>query len=256
MLLKNSVVLITGASAGIGEACAHAFAAEGARLILTARRIEKLQTLARELFSKYESQVQVIAMDVRNSSSVNAGLLSLPEELQSIDLLINNAGLVIGLNKAHETPEDDVDVMVDTNIKGILNLQREIVPGMIARGHGTIINISSISGVQSYAGGAVYCGTKYAVNGITNSLRMDLVDTPLRVATISPGLVETEFSEVRFKGDKQKAASVYQGYDPLQARDIAETAVFIATRPPHVQIADVLILPTAQAAATLVHRKS
>jgi NADP-dependent 3-hydroxy acid dehydrogenase YdfG len=174
--------------------------------------------------------------------------------MQTIDILVNNAGLVIGLEKAFATPAADVDTMIDTNVKGILNMIRAVVPNMITRDSGHIINISSIAGHEAYGGGSVYCASKHAVDAITKSLRIDVVDTALRVSAISPGLVETEFSLVRFKGDAQKAKRVYAGMEALVGRDIAEAVLFAATRPPHVQIADMIIFPTAQAAATVVHR--
>ena len=254
MSLQSKWVLITGASAGIGAACSYAFAREGANLILWARRLENLEPLAAELRETYATHVHFASVDVRNIQGIQDALQNLPSEARQIDVLVNNAGLVIGLNKAHETPPEDVDTMIDTNVKGVLNTLREIVPGMVKRNAGQVINISSISGLQSYPGGSVYCGSKHAVHAITNSLRMDLVDTPIRVATVSPGLVDTEFSLVRFKGDAEKAMQVYKGLEPLIGNDIAEAVVFIATRPPHIQVADMIIFPTAQAAATLVHR--
>lgn len=252
--LKGKVVLITGASAGIGEACARIFAEAGSRLILTARREGKLKALANELRHQFNSEVLVQSLDVRDNGAVTSCIANLPDPFNSIDILINNAGLVIGVNKAHETPGDDVDTMMDTNVKGLLNMTRAVVPVLQKVNRGHIINISSIAGHETYPGGAVYCGSKHAVDAITKSLRMDLVDTGIRVTAISPGLVETEFSMVRFKGDKERADAVYNGLEPLVGDDIADAVFYAASRPPHVQIADMIIFPSQQAAATLVHR--
>ena len=252
---SKKTVLITGASAGIGQACAKAFAAAGANLILTARREDRLRSLADKLTQQFSIQVHPVALDVRNSQLVDEMIWALPSELQQIDVLVNNAGLVIGVEKAHETPEHDVDTMFDTNVKGLLNLIRAVVPPMVSRDAGQVINISSIAGHEAYPGGSIYCGTKHAVDAITKSLRMDVVDTNLRVTAISPGLVNTEFSLVRFKGDLQRAKAVYEGLEALLAEDIAEAVFFAASRPPHVQIADMIIFPTKQASATIVHRE-
>ncbi|NQV30439.1 MAG: SDR family NAD(P)-dependent oxidoreductase [Candidatus Marinimicrobia bacterium] len=252
--IKGKTVLITGASAGIGEACAQLFAKSGATLILTARRESKLTELANFLKNEYAVNVLVKALDVRDNQVVEHFINNLSEDFQNIDILINNAGLVIGVEKAHHTPKDDVDVMLDTNVKGVLNLIRAVVPSMVARNEGHIINISSIAGHEAYAGGSIYCASKHAVDALTKSLRMDVVGTALRVTAISPGLVDTEFSLVRFKGDLERAKTVYQGLEALVAMDIAEAVFFAASRPPHVQIADMIIFPTQQAAATVVHR--
>jgi len=254
--LASKTVLITGASAGIGEACAHAFAQEGASLILTARRQDKIDALAKLLTERHQIKCLPLGLDVRNSQEIETLLTNLPTEFKAIDILVNNAGLVIGLEKAHETPETDVDTMLDTNVKGVLNMIRAVVPDMVRRNTGHIINISSIAGHEAYGGGSVYCASKHAVDAITKSLRIDVVNTDLRVTAISPGLVETEFSLVRFKGDTQKAKQVYAGMEALVGSDIAEAVLFAATRPPHVQIADMIIFPTAQAAATVVHRSN
>ncbi len=254
--LKGKNVLITGASAGIGEACAHLFARQGANLILTARRKERLLQLAIKLQNEYKVEVLAMSLDVRDGAAVKSLISTLPNSLKNIDVLVNNAGLVLGVEKAHETPGDDVDVMLDTNVKGVLNMIRAIVPGMIANNQGHVINISSIAGHEAYPGGSVYCASKHAVDALTKSLRMDVVSTPLRVTAISPGLVNTEFSLVRFKGDTKKAEAVYQGLEALVAEDIAEAVVFAASRPAHVQIADMIIFPTQQAAATVVHREN
>jgi NADP-dependent 3-hydroxy acid dehydrogenase YdfG len=254
--LKGKNILITGASAGIGEACAHLFAQQGSNLILAARRNEKLLKLASELQKEYKIEVLARTLDVRDHSAVQRMMSSLSAPFKHIDVLVNNAGLVLGVEKAHETPGDDVDIMLDTNVKGILNMIRTVVPDMVTRQQGHVINISSIAGHEAYPGGSVYCASKHAVDALTKSLRMDVVSTPLRVTAISPGLVDTEFSLVRFKGDTRKAEAVYQGLEALIAEDIAEAVLFAASRPAHVQIADMIIFPTQQAAATVVHRES
>jgi len=254
--LKGKTILITGASAGIGEACAQIFAQQGANLIITARREEKLLQLAQTLRENYQVQVFPKGLDVRDAEAVRVMLSALPDSFKNIDVLVNNAGLVIGVQKAHETPESDVDTMLDTNVKGVLNMIRTVVPGMVSRAQGHVINISSIAGHEAYPGGSVYCASKHAVDALTKSLRMDVVSTPLRVTAISPGLVDTEFSLVRFKGDAKQAEAVYVGLEALVAEDIAEAVLFAANRPPHVQIADMIVFPTQQAAATVVHRNN
>ncbi|RKP26802.1 hypothetical protein SYNPS1DRAFT_32639 [Syncephalis pseudoplumigaleata] len=249
--------IITGASAGIGEACAREFAKTGANLVLTARRIDRLNQLKTELQSHYPSAtVHCVQLDVRDDASVAACVDALPESVRDVSVLINNAGMVVGLDRTEVVPASDVDRMIDTNIRGPLNLVRAILPGMRERQAGHIINVGSIAGIEAYAGGSVYCATKHALNAITQVLRHELMDTPIRVSEIKPGLVNTEFSTVRFGGDKARADKVYEGLTPLSAQDIAEIAAFIATRPPHVQIADLLVLATDQAAATKAHRRS
>ena len=254
--LKKKTVLITGASSGIGFACAHAFAWEGARLILTARRKQRLDALAKELKAKHDTEVYAIQLDVRKQPAVETAVKNLPKEWQEIEVLLNNAGLSRGLHKLHEGKIEDWEEMIDTNVKGLLYVSRSVIPGMVARGHGTIINIGSIAGHEVYPGGNVYCASKYAVDAITRGLRLDLVDTPIRVCTVDPGLVQTEFSIVRFRGNDERAKNVYKGLQPLTPEDIADAVVYCATRPPHVQIAEMIVLPTAQASTTLVHRKS
>jgi len=253
--LAGKTVLVTGASAGIGAACARLFAKAGAHLILTARRESRLIDIAQSLKDTYGVEVHPVAMDVRKDEEIAAMFANLPQRFNNIHVLVNNAGLVIGVEPAHETPGYDVDTMLDTNVKGILNMIRAVVPGMTSRAHGHVINISSIAGHEAYPGGSVYCASKHAVDALTKSLRMDLVATPLRVTAISPGLVETEFSAVRFKGNMEKAKAVYDGLEALVAEDIAEAVLFAASRPTHVQIADMIIFPTQQASATVVHRK-
>ncbi|NQV15546.1 SDR family NAD(P)-dependent oxidoreductase [bacterium] len=252
--LKHKTVFITGASAGIGEACALEFARAGANLIISARRQAKLERLATDLALKYSVEILPLQLDVRDTGAAAKTISELPAAFRNIDILVNNAGLVLGTEKVHETPDLDIDTMIDTNIKGVLNLIRAIVPRMVADNHGHVINISSIAGLEAYPGGGIYCATKHAVTAITKSLRMDLVDTDLRVSAISPGLVNTEFSMVRFKGDVDKASAVYAGLEALVAKDIADAVVYVATSPAHVQIADMVILANKQASATLVHR--
>ncbi|MFH1686029.1 MAG: SDR family NAD(P)-dependent oxidoreductase [bacterium] len=250
--LQGKTVLITGATAGIGQACAGAFAEAGARLVLLARRKERLDEMLRQL----GGDVHVSAVDLRQRDQVFAAIEGLPETHRTIDILINNAGLGRGLDKLHQGDVDGWEEMIDTNIKGLLYVSRAVLPGMVERGRGQVINIGSIAGHEVYPGGNVYCATKHAVDALTKGMRIDLVDTPIRVATIDPGLVQTEFSEVRFHGDTERAKKVYQGYTPLIGKDIAEAAIWIATRPEHVQIAEIIIFPTAQASAAIVHKES
>ncbi len=252
--LKDSVVLITGASSGIGRSCAVKFAEAGARLILIARRKERLDGVADKL--KRNTDVMTLQLDVRDHQAVEKALGNLPKEWREITVLVNNAGLSRGLDKLHEGKIDDWEEMIDTNVKGLLYVSRAIIPGMVSRGKGTIINIGSIAGHEVYPRGNVYSATKHAVDALTKGLRMDLIDTPLRVCTVDPGLVETEFSMVRFRGDAEKARVAYQNLEPLKPDDIGEAVVFCATRPPHVQIAEMIVLPTAQASTTMVHRKT
>jgi len=249
--LKDKIVFITGASSGIGEACARAFAGAGARLLLCARRLDRLQRLAAAL----NVPCYCFALDVRDQAAVQAAIAGLPEEWQAIDILINNAGLSRGLTRLHEYDLQDVDEMVDTNVKGLVYVTRAVVPGMVARQRGHVINIGSIAGHAVYPNGAVYCATKAAVKSITEGLKMDLNGTPVRVTSVDPGLVETEFSVVRFHGDVARAKKVYEGLRPLTGDDVADVVLFCATRPPHVNINDVVMMPVAQASATLVHRQ-
>ena len=252
--LNNKIALITGASSGIGKACAAAFAAAGARVILSARRKNRLLELSADLKAKHGAETFIIELDVRDNKAVTLAFNRLPDEWQSIDVLVNNAGLSRGLDKLHEGSIEDWEEMIDTNVKGLLYVSRVVIPGMVARKSGTIVNIGSIAGHEVYPKGNVYCATKHAVDALTKGLRMDLVDTPIRVCTVDPGLVQTEFSEVRFRGDTERAKITYKGYKPLQPEDIADAVMFCASAPPHVQIAEVLILPTAQSSTTLVHK--
>ena len=251
----NKTVLITGASSGIGEGCARKFASEGARLILNARSIDKLDALAKELKEKYGTDIYIMPFDVRDRDAASSALQSLPEEWKAIDILINNAGLASGVDKEHEGSFDDWDAMIDTNVTALLFMTRKVVPGMVERGCGHIINIGSIAGDAAYPGGSVYCATKAAVKALSDGLRIDLVDTPLRVTNIKPGLVETNFSVVRFHGDKERADNVYKGIQPLTGADIAEVVYYAASAPAHIQIAEVLVMPTNQATGTIVSRK-
>ena len=251
----DKIVLITGASSGIGEGCARKFASEGARLILNARSVDKLEALAQELKEKYGTSCYVMPFDVRDRKEASEALASLPAEWQAIDVLINNAGLVIGVDKEHEGNLDEWDIVIDTNIKSLLSMTRMVVPGMVERGYGHIINIGSIAGDAAYPGGSVYCATKAAVKALSDGLRIDLVDTPLRVTNIKPGMVETNFSVVRFRGDKDKADNVYKGIRPLTGEDIAEVAYFAASAPEYMQIAEVLVMPTNQATGTIAYKK-
>lgn len=251
----DKIVLITGASSGIGAGCARKFASEGARLILNARNIERLEALAEEIKNEYGAACYILPLDVCDRQAAAAALASLPDEWKSIDILINNAGLAIGVDKEHEGCLEEWDVMIDTNIKALLSMTRMVVPGMIERGRGHIINIGSIAGDAAYPGGSVYCATKAAVKALSDGLRIDLVDTPLRVTNVKPGLVETNFSVVRFRGDKDRADNVYKGIHALTGEDIAEVAYFAASAPEHMQIAEVLVMPTNQATGTIVSRK-
>lgn len=250
----DKIVFITGASSGIGAGCARKFASQGASLILNARNEEKLSALKEELEQQYGARVYLLPFDVRDRKTAAEALASLPDEWKAIDILINNAGLVIGVDKEHEGNLDEWDIVIDTNIKSLLAMTRLVVPGMVARGRGHIINIGSIAGDAAYAGGSVYCATKAAVKALSDGLRIDLVDTPLRVTNIKPGLVETNFSVVRFRGDKDKADNVYKGIRPLTGDDIAETVYFAASVPEYMQIAEMLVMPTYQATGTIVSR--
>jgi 3-hydroxy acid dehydrogenase / malonic semialdehyde reductase len=252
--LSQKTVFITGASSGIGLACAYAFARQDARLIIAARRKERIEALAQELNRVHDTEVLTIQLDVRNQPAVEKAVKDLPPNWKDIDILVNNAGLSRGLDKLYEGKLEDWEEMIDTNIKGLLYVSRAVIPGMVARGKGTIINIGSIAGHEVYPGGNVYCATKFAVDALTRGLRHDLVDTPIRVCTVDPGLVETEFSVVRFRGNEQRAKTVYQNLSPLTGADVADAVLYCASRPPHVQIAEMIILPTNQASATLVHR--
>lgn len=248
------IALITGASSGIGEACARKFAEGGYDLILTARRAEKLAELEAELEAE-GTKVKTLTFDVRDAEAAETAVDSLEPEWRKIDVLINNAGLALGLDKEYEGDPDDWNTMIDTNIKGLLTMTRLIVPGMVERNEGHVINIGSVAGDAAYAKGNVYCATKAAVKTITDGLRIDLAETAVRVTNLKPGLVETNFSNVRFHGDNQRADNVYKGITPLTGADIADVAFYAASTPKHVQIAEVLILATHQASGSVIYRK-
>ncbi len=254
-MFQGKTVLITGASAGIGEACALRFAAEGARLLLAARREDRLRALQGRLQSAGAEEVAALTLDVRSQQQVHAAIEALPAAWQAIDILINNAGLSRGLDKLHEGSIADWEEMIDTNVKGLLYVTRAVVPGMVARGRGHVVNIGSTAGRVTYPGGAVYCATKAAENRISEGLRMDLLGTPVRVTSVDPGMAETEFSRVRFHGDAHRAAAVYAGMTPLTADDVAEAVLWATSRPAHVNVAEILLTGIDQANSILVHRQ-
>lgn len=249
----RKIVLITGATSGIGEACARKFAQGGYDVIITGRRAQLLANLKKELEAE-GVRVLALAFDVRNRNAATAAINSLPLEWQQIDVLINNAGLALGLEPEYEGSFEDWDTMIDTNIKGLLTMTRLVVPRMVKRDSGHVINIGSVAGDAAYAGGNVYCGTKAAVKTITDGLRIDLAHTSVRVTNVKPGLVETHFSNVRFHGDDARADKVYEGVKPLTGADIAEVVFYAASTPDHVQIAEVLVLATHQANGSVLHR--
>ncbi len=253
--LKGKVVFITGASSGIGAACARAFAGEGADLVLAARRLDRLQAMEPDLMAAGAGAVHLAGLDVRDQPAVQAVVDNLPKRFRNIAILVNNAGLSRGLDKLHEGALDDWEEMIDTNVKGLLYVDRAVVPGMVERESGTVVHIGSIAGSQVYPGGNVYCATKHAVRAISNGLRIDLLGTGVRVISIDPGLVDTEFGQVRYHGDTRKAKMTYIGMTPLAAGDVAEAVLFAATRPGRVQVAEMLLLPTDQAGAVHVHRR-
>jgi NADP-dependent 3-hydroxy acid dehydrogenase YdfG len=242
----SKIALITGATAGIGEACARLFADKKYDLILTGRRTERLDALARQLVSEFGIRVNTITMDVQIKEDV-AKLETLTDDWKKVDILINNAGLSQGLDPINSGSTQDWEVMIDTNIKGLLYVTKLVSNWMIKNGSGHIINIGSIAGKETYQNGNVYCATKHAVDSLNKAMRIDLLPYKIKVTAIHPGAVETEFSEVRFHGDKERAKKVYEGFEPLRAQDIAETIWFVASRPPHVNINDMLVMPTAQA---------
>jgi 3-hydroxy acid dehydrogenase/malonic semialdehyde reductase len=251
----GSFVFITGASSGFGEACAEIFAQNGYDLILTARRKERLDKLSERLKKEYGISVVTSTLDVREEISVKEMVENLPESVKSnLKILINNAGLAAGRDPIESGSTTDWNQMIDTNIKGLLYVSQHVIPLLKKNGSGHIFNISSIAGKEVYLNGNVYCATKHAVDALSKALRIELVEFGIKVTNIAPGAAETEFSLVRFKGDKITASSVYQGFDPLQARDIAETVYFAATRPKHVNLNDIVIMPTAQANSTIIHK--
>jgi NADP-dependent 3-hydroxy acid dehydrogenase YdfG len=248
-------VLITGATSGFGRAIAIRLGNLGYKLIITGRRAERLEELSKQLQSNYMTEVLPLCFDVRNNDACTKAIKSLPENFQKIDLLINNAGLAAGTSSFQESDLADFDQMIDTNIKGLLYISKLIVPGMIARKSGHIINISSIAGIEVYPGGSVYCASKHGVNAITKGMRIDLVKYGIKVSSVSPGMAETEFSIVRYHGDEEKAKAVYKGLIPLNAEDIADAVEFIITRPDHVCINDIQINPAQQANTYISFRK-
>ena len=251
----TKTVLITGATSGIGKATAYRFAKENHKLILTGRRKERLESVASDLKNKFNSQVITLCFDIRRKSEVETNLESLTEEWKHIDILINNAGLAAGLDPVDTASTDDWDTMIDTNVRGLLYISRKIIPWMKKQGNGHIFNLGSIAGKDVYPKGSVYCATKHAVDDITKGMRIDLLPYGIKVTQISPGAVETEFSIVRFKGDIERAKLVYQGYEPLQGEDVAEVIHFITTLPERVNVNDILVMPQAQANATLFNKK-
>ncbi|MCC6683474.1 MAG: SDR family NAD(P)-dependent oxidoreductase [Bacteroidia bacterium] len=252
----TKTALITGASAGIGEATASLLAANGYRLLLNARRVDRVQKLAEKLTQTNGTQCLIVPFDVRHRSEVEQAIAQLPPDWKTIDVLVNNAGLASGLAPIESGDVDDWEVMIDTNIKGLLFVTRQVIPLMIAHGSGHIINIGSIAGKEVYANGNVYCSTKHAVDALNRAMRIDLAKYPIKVSAVHPGAVETEFSIVRFKGDAERAKKVYEGFENLVAADIADAIGYILSRPPHVNINDLIIMPTAQPCAWVIHRKS
>jgi NADP-dependent 3-hydroxy acid dehydrogenase YdfG len=250
----NKIVLITGATSGIGLGCARKFADNGDKLILTGRNEQKLSEIQKELSDK-GAEVITLVFDVRQREQAKQAISQLPEEWQAIDVLVNNAGLALGLEPEYQGNPDEWETMIDTNIKGLLTMTRLIVPGMVERNSGHIINIGSVAGDAAYAGGNVYCATKAAVKALTDGLRIDVADTAVRVTNLKPGLVETNFSNIRFRGDTERASNLYKGIKPLTGDDIADVAVYAANAPAHVQIAEVLILATHQASGSVIVRK-
>ena len=254
-LNMKKIVLVTGATSGIGEACARVFARGGYDVIVTGRRAERLEALRKEL-ETLGAAVKTLQFDVRDAEAAKNALASLDDRWKQVDVLVNNAGLALGPEKEYEGCPDDWNTMIDTNIKGLLTMTRLVVPGMVERGMGHVINIGSVAGDAAYAGGNVYCATKAAVKALTDGLRIDLADTPVRVTNIKPGLVETEFSRVRFHGDEDRASNVYKGIKPLTGADIADVVFYAASAPAHVQIAEVLVLATHQASGSVISRRS
>jgi len=252
---KGKIVFVTGASSGIGRSCARVFAREGASILIAARRADRIKDLAKSLTAEYGVPAHSFALDVRNQAEVKKAVDGLPDSWKAIDVLVNNAGLSRGLDKFQDGLISDWDEMIDTNVKGLAYVSRAVLPGMVARGRGHVVNVGSIAGHEIYPGGNMYCASKFAVMALTRGLRLDLNGTNVRVSTVDPGMVETEFSEVRFHGDEERAKKVYQGFTPLTPDDVAEAVLFCASRPPHVNISEVIIMPTDQASTTLVHRK-
>ena len=254
--LKEKIVFITGASSGIGKSCAYAFGKAGANLIINARRKNLIDEIADDIRKKFGVKVYAYKLDITKRDDVVNSIKTLPVEFKNIDILINNAGLARGLSKFYEDNPDDWEEMIDTNVKGLLYATHAVLPIMLERKSGHIINIGSIAGREAYPKGAIYCATKHAVDAITRSLRMDTIDKNILVSTIDAGLVETNFSKIRFHGDEEKAKSIYKGLTPLTGNDVADAVLYCATRPPHVNIAEITLLAARQASATVMHREN
>lgn len=253
--LKDKTVFITGASSGIGKACAEAFAKEGTNLILTARRLDRINQLAKELKSKFGTDTLSFKLDVRNFKEVEKIISSLSNEWKKVDILVNNAGLARGLDKIHEGKKEDWEEMIDTNVKGLLYVTRFILPGMAERKSGHIINIGSIAGHNVYPLGNVYAATKFAVKALSRAIRLDVLDKGIKVSSVDPGMVETEFSLVRYSGDEERAKKTYKGLKPLTADDVADAVVYCATRPSHVNINELILTPLAQASPAYIYKE-
>ena len=253
--LQGKHVLITGASAGFGEACARAFASHGAHLELWARRLDRLQQLKAGLEAKYKIEVGIQQVDVREREQVHAAAVALFERDRGVDVLVNNAGLASGLSPLHEGSLEDWDAMIDTNVKGLLYVTREILPTMVARDSGHVINIGSVAGYWIYPKGNVYNATKFAVRALTEAMSVDLFGTRVRVSSVDPGAAETEFARVRFHGDDERAKKIYEGFEPLVAEDVADAVVYVANTPPHVMVTKLVLTPTAQRSPTMIARK-
>lgn len=252
--LHNRIVLVTGASSGIGRSCSEAFARLGCRVIVAARRLDRLEELLPHLREIGATDAYAVEIDVRDNASVERLNESIPEEWRDVEILVNNAGLSRGLDPIQHGSVQDWDEMIDTNIKGLLYVSRALLPGMVERGRGQVINIGSIAGHEVYPKGNVYCATKFAVGAITKGMQLDLHGTGVRVTTVDPGLVETEFSVVRFRGDEDRGATVYRDTIPLTPDDVAEAVIFCATRPPHVSVHELVLMPSVQASTTMLKR--
>ncbi len=253
--LQGTTVLVTGATAGIGRACAEQFAAAGARLAICGRRASRLEALAKELSERHGADVHAFPLDVRGLAQVEKALASFPAGFRDIDILVNNAGLALGMEPVQEGRTDDWDEMIDTNVRGLLYVTRTVVGAMVKRGRGHVINIGSIAGHEVYPGGNVYCASKFAVTAINRGLAIDTLGTGVRVSSVDPGMVDTEFSLVRFHGDAEKAGSVYDGLQPLSGQDVADAVEYCASRPPHANVREMILMPTAQADAVHTHRE-
>lgn len=253
--LKNKIVMITGASSGIGKACAEAFAKKGSNLILAARRIDRLKELKKVLEKKFKIKILVLQLDVRKLKNVKSAVSSLPNAWRKIDILLNNAGLARGLHKIYEGNTNHWDEMIDTNVKGLVYVTRMVLPFMVERKSGHVINIGSTAGHEVYPMGNVYCATKFAVKSLTQSIRVDVLDKNIKVTSVDPGMVLTEFAKVRFDGDENRAKRVYDGVKPLSPKDVAEAVIFAATRPNNVNINEIILTPLCQASSTQIIRK-